>query len=130
MSTQSEQREENQVAASIEAGAPPPPFSLSEAAITQMQAALSAEAAPGQGIRLAVVGGGCAGFQYAMNFESKERPGDTHFEQGGVEIYVDKMSITYLAGCEVDFARSAMGAGFKFNNPNVTTTCGCGSSFS
>ena len=89
-----------------------------------------AETDPDQGIRVAVIGGGCAGFQYSMSFEKSPRPGDTSWEQEGISIFVDKMSIGYLAGCQVDWVTSPMGSGFQFSNPNVTTTCGCGSSFS
>ena len=106
------------------------PVILTPAALGQMRAALESEADQEQGIRVAVVGGGCAGFQYSMSFEKSPRPGDTAWEQDGIPIFVDKMSIGYLAGCQVDWVTSPMGAGFQFSNPNVTTTCGCGSSFS
>ncbi|MDF1563330.1 MAG: iron-sulfur cluster assembly accessory protein [Deltaproteobacteria bacterium] len=105
------------------------PVVLTDAALEQMRTALEAEPDPDLGIRVAVVGGGCAGFQYSMNLEKGSRPGDTVWVQQGISFFVDKLSIGYLAGCQVDWVSSPMGAGFKFTNPNVTTTCGCGSSF-
>ena len=106
------------------------PVQVTDSALEQMDKALAAESERPKGIRFGVVGGGCAGFQYAMNFENDPRPGDTPGEVGNPTLFIDKMSISYLAGCEIDWVSSPMGAGFKFLNPNVTTTCGCGSSFS
>lgn len=84
---------------------------------------------PITGIRIAVVGGGCSGFQYAMNLEREERESDNVIEVDGFKVYVDEQSILYLEGTEIDYIETAEGAGFKFNNPNVTGTCGCGESF-
>ena len=80
-------------------------------------------------LRLRVVGGGCAGFSYDLFFDNKTEV-DTQFELNGVEVVIDQMSLMYLMGTEVDYVESLQGAGFKFNNPNVKSTCGCGSSFS
>ncbi len=82
-----------------------------------------------EGIRVQVVGGGCSGFQYHMGFESKANGGDEILELNGFKVFVDRGSLIYLDGTEVDFIESLTGAGFKFNNPNVKTTCGCGESF-
>jgi iron-sulfur cluster assembly accessory protein len=76
-----------------------------------------------------VVGGGCAGFQYSMDFENAAKDGDLAFEQDGVRLYVDPMSSMYLQNVTVDYVVGLQGAGFKFSNPNARTTCGCGSSF-
>jgi iron-sulfur cluster assembly accessory protein len=83
----------------------------------------------GYGIRVGVVGGGCSGFQYSMDFENAERDGDTIVEQDGIKLYVDPMSSMYLQGVTVDYVVGLQGAGFKFNNPNARNTCGCGQSF-
>ena len=81
------------------------------------------------GLRLRVVGGGCAGFSYDLYFDGPTEV-DQQFEVQGVKVVVDEMSLMYLVGTQVDYVEGLQGAGFKFNNPNVKTTCGCGSSFS
>ena len=79
----------------------------------------------------AVVGGGCSGFQYSLDLEKDERPGDLVFEVKGVRCFVDPMSSMYLMGVEVDYVEGQFGqSGFSFKNPNAKHTCGCGSSFS
>jgi iron-sulfur cluster assembly accessory protein len=80
-------------------------------------------------LRLRVVGGGCAGFSYDLYFDEMAEV-DRAFEITGVKVVVDEMSLMYLVGTEIDYVEGLQGAGFKFNNPNVKTTCGCGSSFS
>ena len=80
-------------------------------------------------LRLRVVGGGCAGFSYDLYFDEATEV-DRRFDVAGVDVVVDEMSLMYLAGTEVDYVEGLQGAGFKFNNPNVKSTCGCGSSFS
>jgi iron-sulfur cluster insertion protein len=80
-------------------------------------------------LRLRVVGGGCAGFSYDLYFDEPAEV-DRQFEAAGVKCIVDEMSLMYLVGTEVDYVEGLQGAGFKFNNPNVKSTCGCGSSFS
>lgn len=84
----------------------------------------------GQGLRLRVMGGGCAGFSYDLYFEDKVGEMDEQFESNGVKLYVDPMSYQYLEGTEIDYVEGLHGAGFKFNNPNSKGSCGCGSSFS
>ncbi|HEY3802444.1 MAG TPA: iron-sulfur cluster insertion protein ErpA [Kofleriaceae bacterium] len=80
-------------------------------------------------LRLRVVGGGCAGFSYDLYFDEPAEV-DRQFETAGVRCVVDEMSLMYLVGTEIDYVEGLQGAGFKFNNPNVKSTCGCGSSFS
>ncbi len=81
------------------------------------------------GLRLRVVGGGCAGFSYDLYFDNATEV-DQQFEVAGVKVVVDEMSLMYLVGTQVDYVEGLQGAGFKFQNPNVKSTCGCGSSFS
>ncbi len=80
-------------------------------------------------LRLRVVGGGCAGFSYDLYFDEPAEV-DRQFEVAGVKCVVDEMSLMYLVGTEIDYVEGLQGAGFKFQNPNVKSTCGCGSSFS
>ncbi len=80
-------------------------------------------------LRLRVVGGGCAGFSYDLYFDAPVEGIDRQIELNGVRVVVDDMSLMYLVGTEVDYVEGLQGAGFKFNNPNVKSTCGCGSSF-
>ena len=82
------------------------------------------------GLRVGVVGGGCSGFQYSLNFDNQAKPDDHVLNQDGVRVFVDEMSVQYLAGITIDYVSGLHGAGFKFLNPNATRTCGCGSSFS
>jgi iron-sulfur cluster assembly protein len=81
-------------------------------------------------LRVAVVGGGCSGFSYHMAFDNKENDSDNVYEFGGLKVLVDQMSEMYLDGVQIDYVETLEGAGFKFNNPTVKSTCGCGSSFS
>lgn len=80
-------------------------------------------------LRLRVVGGGCSGFSYDLYFDEKTEM-DRQYQLRGVSVIVDQMSLMYLVGTEIDYVEGLMGAGFKFHNPNVKSTCGCGSSFS
>jgi len=86
------------------------------------------ENASDQALRVAVRGGGCSGFQYALAFD-KKRDDDNVFEHNGVAVIVDKVSMQFVFGSEVDFVDGLQGAGFAVNNPNVVAACGCGSSF-
>lgn len=81
------------------------------------------------GLRIAVRGGGCSGFEYALDFESQPRETDLVYDQHGMQIFLDSLSARYLQGTEIDYVLGMSGAGFKFNNPNAAGTCGCGSSF-
>src|SRR5918992_1014383 len=80
-------------------------------------------------LRVAIQGGGCSGFQYALGFDRGPQDGDNQVEMHGVRVVVDPFSAPYLAGSEIDFVDALMGAGFAINNPNVQAACGCGSSF-
>src|SRR5262245_3642808 len=82
------------------------------------------------GLRLRVVGGGCSGFAYDLYFDQLVEGVDRTFDSHGVKLLIDEMSLQYLAGTQVDYVEGLQGAGFKFSNPNVKSTCGCGSSFS
>lgn len=84
---------------------------------------------PQMALRLRVVGGGCAGFSYDLYFDEPAEV-DRQVDIEGVRVVVDEMSLMYLVGTEIDYVEGLQGAGFKFNNPNVKSTCGCGSSFS
>lgn len=84
----------------------------------------------GHALRVAVVGGGCSGFSYQLDFDDAIREGDRVVEYGDVQVRVDAESAPYLKGLEIDYVSSLHGGGFKFVNPNATHTCGCGSSFS
>jgi len=83
----------------------------------------------GYGLRLKVQGGGCSGFAYDLFFDQAQDV-DQSFESQGVRMLCDQMSLMYLVGTEIDYVESVQGSGFKFTNPNVKSTCGCGSSFS
>jgi iron-sulfur cluster assembly accessory protein len=106
------------------------PIQLTAKAVEMMRDAMTRENLTGYGIRVGVVGGGCSGFQYSMDFENETKDGDTVFDVGGMPIYVDPMSSMYLQGVTVDYVVGLQGAGFKFINPNARNTCGCGQSFS
>lgn len=81
------------------------------------------------GLRIGVVGGGCSGFQYSMNFDVRKN-GDLVTELDGVNVFVDEISLPYIAGTTLDYVEGLHNAGFRFDNPRATRTCGCGSSFS
>ncbi len=107
-----------------------PLVSLTELAATKVKEIKTAEAIDeNYGLRLRVVGGGCSGFSYDLYFDQIAE-GDKSYESHGVKLVVDQMSLMYLMGTQIDYVEGLQGAGFKFNNPNVKSTCGCGSSFS
>lgn len=81
-------------------------------------------------LRVFISGGGCSGFQYGFSFDEAVNDGDTVIEKSGVTLLVDPMSFQYLSGAEIDYTEGLEGAHFVIRNPNATTTCGCGSSFS
>ena len=107
-----------------------PMLALTEKAAEKVKEIQSAESIDATyGLRLRVVGGGCSGFAYDLYFDQKLDT-DRTFDSHGVSLVVDQMSLQYLAGTTVDYVEGLQGAGFKFLNPNVKSTCGCGSSFS
>ena len=103
---------------------------LTETAVSKVHEILAQQNPPPEGLRLSVVGGGCSGFQYSMAFENNRLPLDKVYDYAGLKVFVDQASLLYLDNCRVDYVETMEGAGFKFENPNVTSTCGCGSSFS
>ena len=105
-------------------------ISITEKAAEKVQEIAAAEDLAGQGLRLRVIGGGCAGFSYDLYFEDKPTDLDETFEERGVKLYIDPLSYQYLEGTEIDYVEGLHGAGFKFNNPNSKGSCGCGSSYS
>jgi len=103
---------------------------LTDAAAAQVKKLLARDNRQGHGLRVAVSDGGCSGYSYKLDFDREERPGDTVLESAGIKIYVDPASAALLQGIVIDFESGLYGGGFKFNNPNATATCGCGTSFS
>jgi iron-sulfur cluster assembly accessory protein len=103
---------------------------LTETAVGKVHEILDAQEPKPAGLRISVVGGGCSGFSYSMAFENTPGMLDKTFGFGDLKVFVDQASLLYLEGVEVDYVESMEGSGFKFNNPNVKSTCGCGSSFS
>ena len=104
---------------------------VTEVAATKIGELLAEEGKVGSGLRVFVQGGGCSGFQYGLMIEENgQGSGDQVFESNGVKLYVDPISVRYLANAEVDFLDTITGGGFTIKNPNATSTCGCGSSFS
>jgi iron-sulfur cluster insertion protein len=104
-------------------------ISITPLAADKVREIADSEGLGGQGLRLRVVGGGCAGFQYDLYFEEAPTELDEKFESHGVDLYVDPLSFQYLDGTQIDYVEGTHGSGFKFGNPNVAGTCGCGSSF-
>ena len=103
---------------------------ITEKAVSKVAEIMSQQTPKPEGLRISVVGGGCSGFQYSMAFENSKMPLDKEYTFEGVRVFVDQASLLYLDNCRVDYVETMEGAGFKFDNPNVTSTCGCGSSFS
>ena len=106
------------------------PIFLTPSAVEAIAKAVELEGEKGDGLRVSVVGGGCSGYQYNLDFEKEARMGDLTLEFGGVNVFVDPVSAGYLKGTVIDYVSGLQGTGFKFNNPNAVRTCGCGSSFS
>src|SRR5436309_4487917 len=106
------------------------PVILTENAISKVKEIMAQQDPVPAGLRIGVVGGGCSGFSYNMSFENAPGMMDKVFTFDGLKVYVDATSAMYLNGCVVDYVETLEAAGFKFENPNVKSTCGCGSSFS
>ena len=103
---------------------------LTDTAVSKVKEILSQQTPAPAGLRVAVVGGGCSGFSYHMAFENQvNETSDNIYEFNGLKVLVDQMSEMYLEGVSIDYIETLEGSGFKFNNPNVKSTCGCGSSF-
>ncbi|MGH9404836.1 MAG: HesB/IscA family protein [Terriglobia bacterium] len=105
------------------------PLDLTSTAVGKVKEIMASQEPQPLGLRLSVVGGGCSGFSYQMNFETESNPIDKTFDFEGLKVFVDQASLMYLSGTRVDYVETLSGAGFKFENPNVKSTCGCGSSF-
>jgi len=105
------------------------PISLSPNAIAKVKGIMAQQNPAPAGLRVGVVGGGCSGFSYSLQFDTSAGMMDKVFDMDGLKVFVDATSIMYLNGCRVDYVETLEGAGFKFENPNVKSTCGCGSSF-
>lgn len=108
----------------------PAPIVFTDAAAGKVAELVAEEGNPDLKLRVFVQGGGCSGFQYGFTFDEDVADDDTIVERDGVSLVVDPMSFQYLAGAEVDYQEGLEGSRFVINNPNATTTCGCGSSFS
>ena len=106
------------------------PLIFTEQAANKVKGLIEEEGNPNLKLRVFISGGGCSGFQYGFTFDENTDEGDTMVEQCGVKLLVDPMSFQYLAGAEIDYTEDLQGAQFVIRNPNATTTCGCGSSFS
>ena len=108
----------------------PAPLNFSQAAANKVKELIEDEGNDSLMLRVFISGGGCSGFQYGFTFDEEIGDGDTIVENEGVKLLVDPMSFQYLSGAEIDYTEGMEGAQFVIRNPNATTTCGCGSSFS
>jgi iron-sulfur cluster insertion protein len=108
----------------------PSPLNFTDAAASKVRALIEEEGDPSLMLRVFISGGGCSGFQYGFTFDQSQNDGDTVVENQGVKLLIDPMSVQYLMGAEIDYTEGLEGAQFVIRNPNATTTCGCGSSFS
>ena len=106
------------------------PLVFTGAAAAKVAQLIQEEGNPGLMLRVYIQGGGCSGFQYGFTFDEALQEGDTEVVTDGVKLLVDPMSLQYLMGAEIDYTEGLQGAQFVIRNPNATTTCGCGSSFS
>ncbi len=114
---------------STPAGEMPPPLDFSDSAAAKVKQLIDEEQNSQLKLRVYVQGGGCSGFQYGFTFDEEQHDDDTAIEKGGVMLLIDPMSFQYLMGARIDYKEDLEGARFIINNPNATTTCGCGSSF-
>lgn len=108
---------------------PKAPVTLTSTAVSKVKEIMTQQDPVPAGLRIGVVGGGCSGFSYSMSFENAPGVMDKIYHFDGLNVYVDATSAMYLNGCTVDYVETLEAAGFKFDNPNVKSTCGCGSSF-
>ena len=108
----------------------PTPVNFTDAAASKVSALIEEEGNDQLKLRVFITGGGCSGFQYGFTFEEEISEGDTQVEKAGVTLLIDPASYQYLVGAEIDYSDNVEGSQFVIRNPNATTTCGCGSSFS
>lgn len=107
-----------------------PAVTLTERAIAKVQEIVDAQGQQDAGLRIYIAGGGCSGFKYGMALDSEPAADDTVLDFGGLKVFIDEMSLPHLKGAEVDYVEDELlGQGFKVENPNAVSTCGCGSSF-
>ena len=118
------------IAAGVDLQAPPTPILFTDSAAAKVKDLLIEEGNSNLKLRVFVQGGGCSGFQYGFTFDEDVNEDDTEFLKNGVTLLVDSMSFQYLVGAEIDYKEDINGSQFVIKNPNATTTCGCGSSFS
>ena len=109
---------------------PPPPVVFTDAAATKVGELIREEQNPELKLRVFISGGGCSGFQYGFTFDENTEDGDSEVVNQGVTLVIDPMSVQYLMGAEIDYKEDLQGAQFIIRNPNASTTCGCGQSFS
>ncbi len=119
----------NKLTESVDLQAPPPPLVFTDAAAAKVKDLMAEEGNPDLKLRVFVQGGGCSGFQYGFTFDETVNDDDTSIDKEGVQLLVDPMSFQYLFGAEIDYKDDLEGAQFVIRNPNATSTCGCGSSF-
>ena len=108
----------------------PTPLDFTEAAASKVSGLIEEEQNPNLKLRVYITGGGCSGFSYGFTFDEDQAEDDTVVTKGNVTLLVDPMSFQYLVGAKIDYLEDLQGARFVIENPNATTTCGCGSSFS
>jgi len=106
------------------------PLVFTDSAVAKVKELIDEEGNPALKLRVFVTGGGCSGFQYGFTFDEEISEDDTTLEKGGVTLLIDPMSYQYLVGAEIDYSEGLEGSQFVIRNPNATSTCGCGSSFS
>ena len=107
-----------------------PPLNISDAVVSKVGELLAEENDPNLRLRIFVTGGGCSGFQYGFSFDDAPKDDDLEVARGDIKVLVDAMSLQYLVGAEIDYEDSLEGSRFVIRNPNASSTCGCGSSFS
>jgi iron-sulfur cluster insertion protein len=108
----------------------PDPFVFTDNAVSKVRALIEEEGNPDLKLRVFVTGGGCSGLQYGFTFDEVQNEDDSVIDKEGVKLLVDPMSFQYLVGAEIDYSEGLEGAQFVIKNPNASSTCGCGSSFS
>ena len=106
------------------------PLTFTDAAAQKVKSLITEEENPALKLRVYITGGGCSGFQYGFTFDEKVNEGDLTVENAGVQLVIDPMSLQYLIGGTIDYTEGLEGSRFVVNNPNASSTCGCGSSFS
>ncbi len=106
------------------------PLNFTDSAANKVKSLIDEEGNPDLKLRVFVTGGGCSGFQYGFTFDEVQNDDDTVMQKNGVTLLIDSMSFQYLVGAEIDYSEGLEGAQFVIKNPNASTTCGCGSSFS